>query len=133
MVSPWTELRRAVRNVGKSPAFAAIAIASLSLGICANVTIYGVVREMILEDVSAWQPDRLAVLDGVNISYSLYRDLRSSRALQDLAFHRGIQERIRHSTTNDIVWTLATSSNFFDVLGVHAAHGRLYSEDDAVG
>ncbi len=131
MLTLWTELRRAVRNVGKSPAFAAVAIASLSLGICANVTVYSVVREMILDDVSAWRPDRLAVLDGVNVSYNLYSDLRSSGAFQGLAFHHGIHDRIWHSTTNDIVWTLTTSSNFFDVLGIRASQGRLYSEHDA--
>jgi putative ABC transport system permease protein len=133
MLAVWTELRRAVRSVGKSPAFAAVAVASLSLGICANVTIYSVVREMILDDVSAWRPDRLAVLDGVNVSYNLYTDLRGSGAFQDLAFHHGIQDQVWHSTTNDIVWTLTTSSNFFDVLGIRPSQGRLYSERDAAG
>lgn len=131
MLSLWTELRRAVRGLSKSPAFTAVAIASLSLGIGANVTVYSVVREMILDDVSAQRPDRLAFLDGVNISYSLYRDLRSVGLFQDLAFHRGLAERIWHSDSrNEIVWTLATSSNFFDVLGIVASNGRLYSQRD---
>jgi FtsX-like permease family len=88
-----------VRSLSKSPALAAVAIFSLALGIGANVTVYSVVREMILNDVSAWRPDRLAFVDGANASYSVYRDLRSAGAFEDLAFHRGIQDRIWHSQT----------------------------------
>ena len=131
MLSLWTELRRAVRGLSKSPALTAVAIVSLSLGIGANVTVYSVVREMILDDVSAWRPDRLAFLDGANVSYSIYRDLRSVGVFRDLAFHRGLDDRIWHSAArNEIAWTLTTSSNFFGVLGIVASNGRLYSQRD---
>jgi putative ABC transport system permease protein len=130
MLFIWTELRRSVRSLSKSPALAAVAIASLALGIGANVTVYSVVREMILDDVSAWHSDRLAFVDGANASSSMYRDLRGAGAFQDLAFHRGIHDRIWHSQTNDIAWTVTTSANFFDVLGVRASNGRLYSQRD---
>jgi hypothetical protein len=111
MLFVWTELRRSVRSLSKSPALAAVAIFSLALGIGANVTVYSVVREMILDDVSAQCPDRLAFVDGANASYSMYRDLRSAGAFQDLAFHRGIHDRIWHSETNDIAWILTTTAN----------------------
>jgi len=131
MLFLWTELRRAVRGLSKSPALTAVAIVSLSLGIGANVTVYSVVREMILDDVSAWRPDRLASLDGVTVSYSMYRNLRSVGVFRDLAFHWGLNDRIWHSAArNEIAWTLTTSSNFFDVLGIRASNGRLYSQRD---
>ena len=133
MIFLWTELRRSLRNLSKSPALAAVAIFSLALAIGANVTVYSVVREMILDDMSAWRPDRLAFVDGANASYSLYRDLRNAGAFQDLAFHRGIHDRVWHSETNNIAWTLTTSPNFFDVLGVRASNGRLYSQHDRGG
>jgi putative ABC transport system permease protein len=59
MLFLWTDFSNAVRGLRKSPALAAIAIASLALGIAANVTVFSVVREMILDDLSAWRPDRL--------------------------------------------------------------------------
>ena len=121
MLFIWTELRRSVRSLSKSPALAAVAIFSLALGIGFIVTVYSVAREMILDDVSVWRPDRLAFVDGANASYSVCPDLRSAGAFEDLAFHRGIQDRIWHSGTNDIAWTLTTSPNFFDVLGVRAS------------
>src|SRR5437588_12126638 len=105
MPSLWTELRHAVRGLRKSPALAVVAIASLALGIGANVTIYSIVREMILDDMSGRQPDRLALLDAVHVPYILYRDLRSAGIFQDLAFHRGLNDRIwQAGTRNEMVW-----------------------------
>ena len=49
MLFVWTELRRSVRSLSKSPALAAVAIFSLALGIGFNVTVYSVAREMILD------------------------------------------------------------------------------------
>ena len=62
------EIVQAARGLRKSPALATIAIASLALGIGANVTIYSVVRELIFDDISARQPDRLARI-GADIDY----------------------------------------------------------------
>jgi putative ABC transport system permease protein len=123
--------RRAVRSLRKAPALAAVAIASLALGIGANVTVFSVVREMILDDVSARRPDRLAQVEGIDVSYTLYRQLRTAGAFEDLAFNRGFCDLIwRTANRSEIVWRLTTSTNFFDVLGVHALAGRLYSQAD---
>src|SRR2546421_550959 len=69
------DLSHALRNLCKSPAFAATCVLSLALGIGANVTIYSIVREMVLDDISARQPDRL-VRVAAEIPYGRYRDLR---------------------------------------------------------
>ncbi|HYW41403.1 MAG TPA: FtsX-like permease family protein [Bryobacteraceae bacterium] len=120
-----------MRGLLKSPLLAAVAIVSLALGIGANVTVYSVVRELILDDVSAHRPDRLARVDGVDASYALYRGLRDAGAFQDLAFHRGLGDRVWQSgNRSELVWTFPTSANFFDVLGVRASAGRLYSQAD---
>jgi hypothetical protein len=68
------DLRHAVRGLRKAPALSAVAIASLALGIGANVTAYSVAREMIFDDISAVQPDRLARIDG-GVAYARYREL----------------------------------------------------------
>ena len=111
----WTDLHHALRSLRNSPGLAAVGIASLALGIGANVTIYSVVREMILDDLSARQPDRLARV-GAEVSYARYRDLRHAGAFQDLAFESGIGnlnwDAGRHS---EVAWQMTTSANFFDV------------------
>lgn len=89
-----TGFGQAVRSLRKAPALAAVAIASLALGIGANVTVFSVVREMIPDDLSAWRPDRLARVEGMDISYAQYRQLRTAGAFEDLAFYRNFGDRI---------------------------------------
>src|SRR5258708_12530634 len=79
------DLRHAVRGLRKAPALSAVAIASLALGIGANVTAYSVAREMIFDDISAIQPDRLARIDAA-VTYPPYRHLRPAPAFQHLPF-----------------------------------------------
>src|SRR5438477_3557065 len=125
------DFRQAVRGLRKSPTLAAVAIASLALGIGANVTVFSVVREMILDNLCGRRPERLARVEGVDVSYALYRDLRLAGLFEDLAFYRGLGGQNWHADgRNEIVWTVTTSVNFFDVLGIGASRGRLYSQAD---
>src|SRR5215510_6923295 len=89
MLPLLTDLNHALRGLRKSPALAAIAISSLALGTSLNVTVYSVAREMILDDLSARQPDRLVTF-GAPLSGAAYRDLRSAGVFQDLAFDTGL-------------------------------------------
>ncbi len=130
------DISHAVRALRKSPGLAVVAIASLALGVGANVTIYSVVREMILDDLSARQPDQLARVDA-KIGYGSYRDLRRAGVFQDLAFETGLFDinwnTGAHSAAamrNEVAWEMSTSPNFFDVLGIGAALGHLYSQGD---
>ena len=124
------DLRYAVRGLRKAPVLSAVAIASLALGIGANVTAYSVAREMILDDISAVQPDRLARIEG-GVSYARYRDMRSAGVFQDLAFETGFHQAIwQRSGQSAVIWAMDTSPNFFEVLGIHPAAGRLYTQND---
>ena len=125
-----TDLRHAIRGLSKAPALAAVAIASLALGIGANVTAYSVAREMIFDDISAAQPYRLARIDG-GVTYARYRELRAAGVFQDLAFDSGFHDAVWQRTgRNEVSWAMDTSPNFFDVLGIHPAAGRLYTQHD---
>jgi len=125
------DLRLAVRGLCKAPGLFAVAVASLALGIGANVTVYSVVREMILDEVSARRPDRLAAVEGIDASYLRYRQLQSSGVFQELAFHRGLGDRVwQRESRGEMAWTLTTSANFFETLGVSPFAGRLYGKAD---
>src|SRR5262249_9874555 len=126
----FTDLAHAVRALRKSPTLAAVGIASIALGIGANVTIYSVVREMILDDLSAREPNRLARI-AAEVSYSKYRELRHAGVFQDLAFETGLGDLNWNSGTHsEVAWQMKTSANFFDVLGIQASTGRLYAQSD---
>src|SRR5216684_2448446 len=106
MPSLLSDLRYAVHGLRKSPVLAPAAIASLALGIGTNVTVFSGVREMILDDLSARQPDRLARVENVNVSYNLYRELQTAGVFEGLAFHRGLGDRIwRASSRGEMLWT----------------------------
>ena len=99
------------------------------MGIGANVTAYSVAREMILDDISAVQPDRLARIES-GVTYA-YRDLRSAGVFQDLAFDTGFHQATwQRSGRNGVIWAMDTSPNFFDLLGIHPSVGRLYTQND---
>ena len=130
MLPILTDLNYALRGLRKSPAFFAVSVLSLGLGLGANVTIYSVVREMVLDNISARQPDRLARL-AADVPYSRYRELRDAGVFQDLAFNLGFTDVNWVSGAHgEIIWQMVTSANFFDVLGVGGSVGRLYSQND---
>src|SRR5690348_1210108 len=130
MLPLLTDLRHALRGLRKTPGFAAIAISSLALGIGVNVTVYSVAREMILDDLSARRPDRLVRLGGVT-TVAAYGELRRAGIFQDVAYDTGLGN-VDWDTGDhkEIAWEMTTSANFFDVLGVRASAGRLFSQAD---
>jgi putative ABC transport system permease protein len=130
MLPLLTDLKHALRGLRKSPALVAVGVLSLALGLGANITIYSIVREMVLDDISARQPDRLARV-AADVPYSRYRELRAAGAFQDLAFNLGFTDINWVSGAHgEVVWQMVTSANFFEVLGVGASVGRLYSQND---
>jgi putative ABC transport system permease protein len=131
------DLRYSLRLLARSPAFTAIAVLTLALGIGANAAIFSVVNSVLLEPLPYRAPERLVAIyskfvnqsfDHFWISPPEYLELRQmARSFEDVGGYRNQavnvsgQERPLRSDA-----TLATASTL-STLGVPAERGRWFS------
>ena len=137
------DLRFALRQLRKSPGFAAIAIITLALGIGANTAIFSVINSVLLRPLPYPQPERLVLIrertnifDSGSVSLSNYLDWRASqRGFTDLALFRRDDANLSAATSDveaERVGLARVSYNFLSVLGVPPELGRDFRESDDV-
>src|SRR5690349_10591786 len=110
---PGRDLVQAWRGLRKRPVLVLVAVSSLALGIGFNLTIYSIARELIIDDLSARDPGRLAALSG-GMTTTQYRELKGAGIFQDLAFDTGLSNSEWETGGHkEIAWDITTSANFF--------------------
>src|SRR4051812_10015901 len=95
--SVWQDTRFALRQLGKTPAFAGTAVFTLALGLCASVAIFAFVDAALIKPLPYPEPSRLvgvfesvAMFPQSNLSYADYLDWkRLNTSLQSLAAYQG--------------------------------------------
>jgi putative ABC transport system permease protein len=139
------DIRYAARTLRKSPAFTAIAVLCLALGIGVNATIFSVVDGVLLRPYPYPDADRLLVINSRNlplrinragVSYSDFRDLREeTTTLAGLAAFTQRSLTIADGRTDPERYNGATISwNLFSMLGTPPVLGRDFGpEDDRPG
>src|SRR5499427_1929059 len=132
------DLRFAVRQLRRSPGFAVIAIATLTLAIGANGLVFGVLNALILRPLNVPQAESLFIVqhgsDFGSHSYPDYLDLRRrNRSFDDLADCAISQAGLDTGKDPSNVWEYETSGNYFDVLQIHPYLGRLFHDSDEHG
>jgi len=140
------DLRFALRSFVKAPVFTAVAGLSLAFGIGANTAIFSLVDQVLLRALPVQDPDRLVLLTshgshygnnwGMNsFSYLMYRDFRDqNKVFSGLLGRFGTSLSMSHTGETERVQGELVSGNYYQVLGVEAAVGRLISpEDDRLG
>jgi putative ABC transport system permease protein len=150
MMTGFTQdFRYALRQLSKAPGFAAVAIITLALGIGANTAIFSLLDQAVLRTLPVKDTDRLAVLqftgngsghvssrtdDTFYFSYPMYRDLRDrNSAFSGLLATDWTQVGVQWRNQPELVAAELVSGNYFDVLGVQPALGRvLVASDDLV-
>ena len=141
----FQDLRYALRSLRKAPAFTAIAVACLALGIGVNATIFSVVDGVLLQPYPYKDAERIVVLNSTNqrlgvnrsgVSYLDFRDWRDESAtLASLAAFTRRSLTIADGSTDPERYDGATISwNLFSLLGTPPAIGRDFGpEDDRPG
>ncbi|MFL6595784.1 MAG: ABC transporter permease [Chthoniobacterales bacterium] len=129
-----SELRYALRSLGKSRTFTLAAILTLALGIGANTAIFTVVNGVLLRPLPYSDPARLVTLKSQQ-SVPELEDVREQS--QSFAAVGGVgAQAVDYSGGAEPVQFQAglVAADFFPVLGAHAALGRLLNaEDDRFG
>jgi predicted permease len=132
------DLRYALRMLRKSPGFTAVAVLTLALGIGVNATVFSMVNGILFRGVPVPHPSGLVSFGfgykGYQALTSSYLDLQDVQqqagSLVDLfAYEMGMDGLTVGNRTDRIVTNYVTG-NYFDVLGVKPALGRLISPSE---
>jgi predicted permease len=140
------DLKFAVRGLGRNPLFATVAILSLALGIGANTAIFTLMDQLLLRKLPVEHPEQLVMLyqQGQNMgsnagtrmhSYPLYQDIQAkAEPLADVLCRREVSASLSIDSRTERVDAELVSGNYFTMLGVKPALGRVFNsqEDDQV-
>jgi predicted permease len=146
------DIRFGVRMLRKNPPFTLVAVLTLALGIGANTAIFSLVNALLLKMLPVKDPMQLVVIGNPEsvharsqgspivdyFSAPLYRDLSAgsnqvlSGVLASGEVHR-VRVRGRSGDVTSDATGVLVSGNYFSVLGVNAALGRVFTEDGARG
>ena len=148
------DLRHTARSLLRSPGFTTIVVATIALAIGANAAVFLLLDQVVLRPLPVAQPSELVLvsvpplpleigrgfstaprrLDGqmnYHASYPLYQTLRKRVPLfQDVLAHCGIRPTLLVGTTPMQVTAELVTGNYFDMLGIKAAIGRILRPDD---
>jgi len=137
------DLRYALRTLARNPGFATVAILTVALGIGANTAMFTVANAVLVKSLPVKSPDELVVIakydtdagGDTSFSYPMYRDLRDrNTVLAGLLLRGGQSFNASDGAGSERVNGELVSGNYFEVLGVRPAVGRLLSpDDDAIG
>ena len=139
-----SNFRLAIRQFVKNPAFSAVAILTLALGIGANTAIFSIVNAVLLRPLPYPDADRIMVLNessGPGQDYSValpdYFDWRNDNTVfEHLAATHKESRNLSGIPGRDPerVSCAPVTRNFFNVIGLGAEIGRTFTEDeDKVG
>jgi putative ABC transport system permease protein len=142
------DLRFSLRQIRRSPGFMVTAVLTLALGVGANTAIFSLLDQALLRSLPVRAPEQLVILSapgkmweghsgnngaGVekSFSYPMYRDLRDrATAFDGLIATAPAEVGIARNGASNLANAEIVSGNYFTVLGVPAAKGRLLAPTD---
>lgn len=133
------DIRFGIRALAKHPAFTAIAVITLALGIGASTSIFTVVNAALLRGLPYKSPERLYHLFESTpqkefarreFSYPDYLDYQQNQVCEGIAAYTGGGAILTGRGEPERVAAPAASANFFTVLGVEPLIGRTFQPGD---
>ena len=139
----WQDVRHAVRQLGRTPGFAAMAVLTLALGIGATTAIFTVVNAVLLRPLPYPHAEELVyvheILDNYGATgvagvseFAAWRD--QSRTLNPVAAYTDSWFNLAGGGDPERITAGLATSAFFSLLGVRPLTGRLFlPEEDRPG
>jgi predicted permease len=143
------DVRYAVRQLRKSPGFTVVAVITLALGIGANTGIFTVLNGLLLKMLPVRAPQQLVVVGDPThasqrsngtprmdvFSYPLYKELRDRNSVFSglcaaASDHHIEVDAGQGGFPDEKITGRMVSGNYFTVLGLEPAAGRLFSDAD---
>jgi predicted permease len=136
------DLRFAFRSLLRAPGFTAIVVISLALGIGANTAIFTLFDQVLLRMLPVRDPDSLVMIAsrgshsgnnrGANaISYPMFEDYRERNdVFAGVACRFGTEVNLGWDDSTERTAAELVSGNYFEMLGIGAAAGRVFSMSD---
>src|SRR5450755_502449 len=141
----WQDVRFGLRMLAKNPGFTAVAVLTLALGIGANAALFSVIDSVVFRTLPVARVAELVDVGstatknftaGPSISWPLYleyRDQASSPFTGLAAYIDRLQVTLAPEGGTGAPATAAVvTGNYFELLGVGAARGRMIERDDDV-
>jgi putative ABC transport system permease protein len=135
------DLRIAARSLRRTPGFALVAILTLGLGVGATTAIFSVVHAVLLDPLPFPDPGRLVVPQSVLVGGGdrwavTYRDFQSwneAGVFERAAVYQSPELDVTGGAAPIRATVEVVTRDFFTVLGVQPAMGRLFAADDFQG
>ena len=141
------DIRYGLRMLARNPVFSAIAVLTLALGIGANAAIFSLTDQILLRRLPVRNPEQLVSLrttgsnqghiwsdstdDSGMFSYPMYKDLRDrNQAFSSLLARFPAEVSVSGHGSTELAQAELVSSNYFEMLGVQPALGRVFSASD---
>ena len=134
-----TDFRYALRMLAKAPAFTAIAILTLALGIGANSAIFSVIDTVLLRPLPFAKPNQLTAVwskvtaesDKETGSFPDYADIRDQSQTLDAMFaYTRASTVLGTGNESSALQGLAVTSDIFRALAVRPFLGRTFTRDE---
>jgi predicted permease len=132
------DLRLALRRLRQNPGFSFVAILTLALGIGANTATFSVINAILMRPLPVHRPSELVTINETlagntfpSLSIPNYRDVRDrNTVLAGLAAYRLLPTSLGLPGNSRRLWGDLVTGNYFDLLGVKPARGRLIQPED---
>jgi predicted permease len=142
MLNLVADIRFALRSFAKVPVFTLVAITSLALGIGANTAIFTLMDQVLLRALPVKDAEQLTLVfsrgshHGSNwgsnsMSHPMYLDIRDqNQVFSGLIARFATSSSLSHKGFTERVGSELVSGNYFEVLGITPAAGRLITPED---